>query len=364
MKRYLLFDSGCCQCSKIAEAIEQEAGGKLTIRSLRDPAVKELLDRERPGWKWEPMLVEEKDDKVRIYAGGAMSRRLLLVLGPRRALKILKFAIPGTSSAINTPKNVERRNFFRVAGAATVGAIVLLATSRISYAEGPTNPLLPGSGDVHKGEVGIAAWSLGIRKYQVVESRNNVTVIRFSGVSRPQKGLLKIEYNKYDGAISAILIHSGRTLNLTWSPTLSEITITSNHDYAHLLFNTQEVKWDADDETQLKVAKAYANDVKIIGAIAMDTIPRSIRSNASMSENSVESVNTVCGSGQWEHGYGNALGRSGACYKATQDVNNKCSNQYCWGCYQVLPCDCGCFPETDFFCICIASGEKCGDCPW
>ena len=88
MKRYLLFDSGCCGCSKIAKSIEQEAGDKLTIRNLRDPEVREMLDRELPKWKWEPMLVEEKNEKVRIYTGRALSRRLLLVLGPRRALHI------------------------------------------------------------------------------------------------------------------------------------------------------------------------------------------------------------------------------------------------------------------------------------
>ena len=129
MKRYLLFDSGCCQCSKIAKAIEQEAGGKLTIRSLRDPAVKELLDRERPGWKWEPMLVEEKDDKVRIYAGGAMSRRLLVVLGPRRALRIvslLRDLLPEAKSKKSaTISGASRRDFLKkgifLAGLALTG---------------------------------------------------------------------------------------------------------------------------------------------------------------------------------------------------------------------------------------------------
>ena len=142
MKRYLLFDSGCCQCSKIAKAIEQEAGGKLTIRSLRDPAVKELLDRERPGWKWEPMLVEEKDDQVRVYADGAMSRRLLVVLGPRRAWKILGFVTNLENPTESPSADQGRRGFLRLAGAAAIGAVALMLPG-VSSAEGGPIPSIP-----------------------------------------------------------------------------------------------------------------------------------------------------------------------------------------------------------------------------
>ncbi len=142
MKRYLLFDSGCCQCSKIAEAIEQEAGGKLTIRSLRDPAVKELLDREHPGWKWEPMLVEEKDDKVRVYAGRAMSRRLLVVLGPRRAWKILDLVTNAEYPTESPSTDQGRRGFLRLAGAAAISAVALMLPG-VSNAEGGPIPSIP-----------------------------------------------------------------------------------------------------------------------------------------------------------------------------------------------------------------------------
>jgi len=134
MKRYLLFDSGCCQCSKLARTIEQEVSDKLTIRSLHDPEVKELLDRERPGWKWEPMLVEEKGEKVRVFAGGAMMRRLVWVLGPRRAWKILKLVAGDSVLKSTSPKNVGRRNFLRLAGAAAVSAITLMVPN-ISQAD-------------------------------------------------------------------------------------------------------------------------------------------------------------------------------------------------------------------------------------
>jgi len=44
---------------------------------LREPEVQALLDRARPGWQWEPMLVEIEGERVRIFAG--LSLRALRV---------------------------------------------------------------------------------------------------------------------------------------------------------------------------------------------------------------------------------------------------------------------------------------------
>jgi hypothetical protein len=52
-------------------------GGRLGVRSLRDPKVQALLDRARPGWRWEPMLVEIEGERVRVLAG--LSLRALRV---------------------------------------------------------------------------------------------------------------------------------------------------------------------------------------------------------------------------------------------------------------------------------------------
>ena len=366
MKRYLLFDSGCCQCSKIAKAIEQEAGGKLTIRSLRDPAVKELLDREHPGWNWEPMLVEEKDDQVRVYAGGAMSRRLVWVLGPRRALRILKIITSKGVQEPVSPQDAGRRNFFRTAGALAIGAVVLMTTSGISHADDDSGTPRPHQGNIYKNEVGLAAWSLGIRHYQVIERKGKMVIVQFSGVSRPPKGRIRIEQISGDGDIATWISYDDRTVELKWSPTRGEMTIISGKDYAHLVFDWKDHKWNADDELQIEIARSYANEVKMIGAILSDTfmaLPQSSATDISQKEGQSDSINGICG-GDWTYANGWGYTRAAACYQATQNVNNKCSNQYCWGCYQVLPCSCGCAPDTDFFCFCVADGQYCEDCPW
>jgi len=68
--------------------VEAFSGGRLRVRSLRDPEVQALLDRARPGWQWEPMLVEIEGEWVRIFAGLSLRARLVQVLGPVRALRV------------------------------------------------------------------------------------------------------------------------------------------------------------------------------------------------------------------------------------------------------------------------------------
>jgi len=59
-------------------------------RSLRDPDVRSVLDEVKPGWRWEPMLLEVDGDRRRVYAGVGMRARLVRVLGPRRALRLAR----------------------------------------------------------------------------------------------------------------------------------------------------------------------------------------------------------------------------------------------------------------------------------
>jgi predicted DCC family thiol-disulfide oxidoreductase YuxK len=49
-ERYLLFDGGCSVCAALARKVETLGGGRLRVRSLRDPEVQALLDCARPGW--------------------------------------------------------------------------------------------------------------------------------------------------------------------------------------------------------------------------------------------------------------------------------------------------------------------------
>jgi hypothetical protein len=68
--------------------VETLSGGRLRVRSLRDPEVQALLDQAHPGWQWESMLVEIEGERVRIFAGLSLRARLVQVLGPVRALRV------------------------------------------------------------------------------------------------------------------------------------------------------------------------------------------------------------------------------------------------------------------------------------
>lgn len=89
-KRYLLFDSGCSECTEIAHAVEQETEGWLTARSLHEPEVQELLSKARPDWKWEPTLLEVDRDKITASTGFNLKTRMLIGLGPRKAARVSK----------------------------------------------------------------------------------------------------------------------------------------------------------------------------------------------------------------------------------------------------------------------------------
>jgi len=111
MKRYLLFDSDCSLCTEVARRVEEAAGGWLEARSLRDPEMRALLDRAKPGWKWEPTLVEVDGDEVRVYQGLGMRVRMVRGLGVRRGLEVISLAYHST-----TRFDHGRREFLKNAG--------------------------------------------------------------------------------------------------------------------------------------------------------------------------------------------------------------------------------------------------------
>jgi len=123
MKRYLLFDSGCSLCTEVARRVEEAAGGWLEAWSLRDPEMRALLDRAKPGWKWEPTLVEVDRDEVRVYQGLGMRVRMVRGLGVRKSLAVAKEV--QKASGLMVEVDWERRRLLKAMGG-LVGAFVLL----------------------------------------------------------------------------------------------------------------------------------------------------------------------------------------------------------------------------------------------
>lgn len=112
MERYLLFDSGCSTCTKIAHAIEAETDGWLTAHHLGDPEVQALLKRARPDYSWEPTLLEVDGEQVRAFTGLAMRVRLIVGLGPQRAWRVARLVrragVPATGVDLGRRELLQR----------------------------------------------------------------------------------------------------------------------------------------------------------------------------------------------------------------------------------------------------------------
>ena len=129
-------------CAALAQEVETLSGGRLGVRSLRDPGVRALLTRARPGWRWEPMLVEMEGERVRVFAGLAMRWRLVQLLGPVRALR----AAQAVARHGGPLRGVDwgRRRFLNIA---FVFAVILLLF-RIQSARINTNSLNLSGNDI------------------------------------------------------------------------------------------------------------------------------------------------------------------------------------------------------------------------
>ncbi|MBI1299779.1 hypothetical protein GC175_33050 [bacterium] len=120
MERYLLFDSGCSLCSNLAQSVQAESNGLLTARSLREPAIQAILNEVKPGWQWEPMLLEMDDDgSQQVFSGLQMRLRIVSKLGLSHAWRIAKL-VGRTQLRANT-QHAGRRSFLRYAGGVVTG---------------------------------------------------------------------------------------------------------------------------------------------------------------------------------------------------------------------------------------------------
>ncbi len=124
MTHYLLFDSQCLACSSLAQAIEGESQGWLAARSLHDAEMQGLLNRARPGWKWEPTLLEVDGERVRAFTGLALRRKMVLGLGPKRAWRVAQFITQTGQSHGAEEAQHGRRTLLKLGGALT-GALAL-----------------------------------------------------------------------------------------------------------------------------------------------------------------------------------------------------------------------------------------------
>ncbi len=193
MSRFLLFDSGCSTCSDLASGVARESGGLVAARSLRDPQMQELLHAGRPGWSWEPTLIETEEDVIRVFTGFALRARMLSVLGPRRAWRVA--ALVARRQTPLFPVNESRRGLLKHGATLAAGAVGLAllgpSPSRVAAqfeAEGLRRP-----GRLSRGE-SIESWT--------VDRTANGFRVDFEHENRGRSGVVRVVYDNGDGSMS------------------------------------------------------------------------------------------------------------------------------------------------------------------
>ncbi len=133
MNRYLLFDSGCSACSELVQEVVRASGGWMEAKSLRDPEIQSMLDRAHPNWRWEPMLLEIENDKLRVLTGVKMQAQIFIGLGPERTFQF--FPVLTRLQKPSSAPGAGRREFLRRFGATLSGLVVFGFTRRFPFGD-------------------------------------------------------------------------------------------------------------------------------------------------------------------------------------------------------------------------------------
>lgn len=91
-KLVLGYDTGCTKCRELVGRIEERVGGKLEVRSLRDPQVEswrqQALGEDAP---WAPTLFRIEDTgRMRAWTGTRMAVGLIHALGPVSSWRVMQ----------------------------------------------------------------------------------------------------------------------------------------------------------------------------------------------------------------------------------------------------------------------------------
>jgi hypothetical protein len=87
-RHILAYDASCPSCSKVAGYVADQH--RLEIKALNHPEVMALLNTAKPGWRFQPTLISIDADRVETFTGPSMAARLVMLVGPRKAGKVVK----------------------------------------------------------------------------------------------------------------------------------------------------------------------------------------------------------------------------------------------------------------------------------
>lgn len=351
VKRFILFDSSCSTCSGVAAQLQEVSDQRLEARSLQHPRIQEMLDDLKPGWNWEPMLVEETDgEPPKIYAGFNMRSRVLKLIGPRNAWKVARLVVQNTKQGdVSSPG---RRAFLQksvLVGASLVAVGVYPRTSKATVRSGQQS-----------------SGNLGLSQTTVVPTEGGSSISFINSNGDPSQ-LDIVQYN--DSSASFTLYRNGvLQLSADYNETVPSLSLVIANGQSTYLVPETPVEQDA-------VAAPYLGDIQTIMALYDESglapttaeVSAESRSEGQVDLTGVQAAGVPgCPCGYGDYGCGrvsvNGRARSNACFDANSQIQGQCSNQWCFGCCATFDCDCIC-GAGDYFCRCSRSGCGCvGPC--
>ncbi len=359
MKRYLLFDSDCSRCSRLAAGIARQSDGRLSVRSLRDPQMQDALTRGRPGWRREPTLLEIEGSKTYVFTGLTLRAQLLMVLGPRRAWRVAQLVARERTPLGDVDES--RRALIKrgaalaaaVAGLALLGPAPARAQAEPDSVEVASASRRPGP---YSRKEGIESWK--------VNKTPSGAVVTFQHKKRRLSGEVQITYG--GGGDTSTFVLSRDRERLQFAFNAERATFAGKDAQGRATsgrFDQDRNRWDVDAESD-QVFHDSEQDFRIGLAITSDLAPRP-RNRADESTQQVAPASTCpCTREYRQRGEGDGSARSLACEAAVEKVHYECITQWCWGCCQLVgeDCDCGCW-IADYVCHCGRSGDPCaGPC--
>ena len=119
-RNILAYDANCASCSKVSTHVAGH--DRLEVKGLDDREVRKLLDEASLEWRFQPTLISVDGDRVETFTGPLMAARLVMLVGPRRAAKVVKALGEEASSDGATRRTVLGRGIL-MTGAVLFGGV-------------------------------------------------------------------------------------------------------------------------------------------------------------------------------------------------------------------------------------------------
>jgi hypothetical protein len=348
MHRYLLFDEACSRCSGLAADVALESDGLLTTRSLHGAEMRAVLDRERPGWTWEPTLLEMEGERVRIFTGLALRAKLVAILGARRAWAVARLVAEEQTPITNVDSS--RRTVIK-RGASLAAGVVGLALLGTSAAGAATRP-----GRYSRRE-GIESWK--------VNKTPSGAVVTFTHKKRTLSGKVQVTFGGGGKTTTTELTRRGDRVQFG----LSGSTFSATDGKGGSATGRMEGRrWDVSAASE-RVLRESRTDFRLAIAVARDMSPAPRRASATSGTSATtptlehavgwvqaqtttvpNCINIPDGTCSRTSVKGTtfpvpSLGRDEDCVKATFDMDDRCIA------ISGRPCCC----RVDCWCICLSA---------